>query len=237
VIAGLVVTASAAAEGPKKPARARVERDASAAVDAASAAAPAAAPAQDNRAQLEAVLAKLAKVEALSARFHEEKRMALLAAPLESDGTLHYQRPRLLVRHTERPRKASLLLENDVLTFGDAQRKESVELSSQPALRVLVDAFVSVLAGDLPALEKVAELSVEPLEGAFRIRMVPKDPKMKRLVRAMSFEGALREAGAVLSRMELTDASGDVTVTTFSQVAFRKAFGEAERKRLFRMGG
>jgi len=195
------------------------------------------------RDELAQVLQKLAGVEALSARFREEKRMALLAAPLASEGTLHYQRPRMLVRQTDKPRKATLLLAADVLTFGDAQHKESVALSSQPSLRMLVDTFVSVLAGDLPALERAATLRVERVQGAepgksggFRLTMVPRDEKMRRLVQTMIFDGALTKEGATLSRMELVDANGDTTVTTFSDVKFRKAFSEAERARLFRMG-
>lgn len=196
------------------------------------------AQAAEPKADLAAVLRQLAKTEALSARFREEKRMALLAQPLVSEGTLHYARPRMLVRHTERPRRTSLLLRDDVLTFGDAQHAERLALSSQPAVRVLVETFVSVLAGDLAALSRAADVVFEPLErGGFRIRVTPKDAQVRRLVTAMQFEGALGERGATLSRMELHDASGDVTVTTFSGISFRKAFSDAERARLFRMGG
>jgi outer membrane lipoprotein-sorting protein len=179
------------------------------------------------------VLARLAKTDALSAHFHEDKRMALLAQPLRSEGTLYYEKPRLLARHTDKPHKASLLLRGDTLSFGDQQHSESIELSAQPALRVLVDTFVSVLAGDLAALTRVADLAIEALpERGFRIRVTPKDERVLRLVRSMSFEGQ----GALLSRMELLDANGDSTVTTFSEVQLRKAFSAAERARFFKIG-
>jgi outer membrane lipoprotein-sorting protein len=184
--------------------------------------------------ELSSVLAQLSKIEALRAHFVEDKRMALLAQPMRSQGTLYYGKPRLLARHTEQPRKVSLLLRDETLTFGDAQHSESIALSAQPSLRVLVDTFVSVLGGDLAALERVAVLSIEPLpDQGFRIRVTPKDEKVKRLVRAMSFEGQ----GALLSRMELLDANGDTTVTTFSQVELRAPFSAAERARIFRIGG
>jgi outer membrane lipoprotein-sorting protein len=183
---------------------------------------------------LKSVLAQLANIEALSARFHEEKQMALLAAPLASDGRLYYQKPRMLARHTERPHKASVLLMGDELSFGDASHAESMELSSQPALRVLVDTFVSVLAGDMAALERVASLKLTTLaDGGYRIDVLPKDEKVKRLVRSMAFEGK----GASLSRMELLDANGDTTLTTFTAVELRKPFGAPDLKKLFRIGG
>lgn len=191
-------------------------------------------PAADAAVELGKVLQKLSRTAALSARFREEKRMSLLAQPLVSEGSLHYEKPRRLARHTERPRAGSMLLRDDVLTFGDAQRSESIGLSSQPALRVLVDTFVSVLAGDRAALERAAHVTVESLaDGGFRIRMVPRDAGVKRLVRTMAFEGK----GAVLSRMELIDASGDTTITTFHDVKLRERFSESERARLFRIGG
>jgi outer membrane lipoprotein-sorting protein len=183
--------------------------------------------------ELSAVLAQLAKTEALSAHFHEEKRMALLAQPMHSEGTLYYAKPRLLARHTDKPRKSSLLLRGETLSFGDKEHTESIQLSAQPSLRVLVDTFVSVLGGDLAALTRVAEVSAEALpNNGFRIRVTPKDEKVKRLVRSMSFEGQ----GALLSRMELLDANGDTTLTTFRDITLRKAFSLAEQARLFKIG-
>jgi outer membrane lipoprotein-sorting protein len=179
---------------------------------------------------LAGVLAEFAKVEALSAKFHEQKTMSLLARPIESDGTLHYQKPRKLVRHSN---KASVLLDGDKLTFGDATSSQSMDLSSQPALRVLVDTYVSVLAGDLAALERVATVTLEAQGPGYRIHVTPKDAKVKRLVKAMSFDGE----GAKLTRMELLDANGDTTVTTFRALTLRKRFSAAEQKQLFRVGG
>jgi hypothetical protein len=125
------------------------------------------------------------------------------------------------------------VLEGDVLSFGDEKRSESIGVSSQPALALLVETFVSVLAGDRAALERVAEVKLESLAGGFRILVTPKDAKVKRLVQFMAFEGQ----GATLSRMELLDATGDRSVTTFSAVTLRKRFSDGERARLFRIGG
>jgi outer membrane lipoprotein-sorting protein len=193
------------------------------------------APAQaSSQVLLDDLLARFAKVQSLKARFSEEKYMALLAAPLRSQGTLYYAKPKLLARHTENPQKSSLVLRGDKLTFGDAKRQESMELASQPAVRVLVDTFVSVLAGDGAALSKLAKLEVEALpDGAFQIRVTPKDPGVLKIVRSMSFAGK----GAELSRMELLDANGDRTVTTFSELKLGDKLSDADVARVFRVGG
>lgn len=186
-----------------------------------------------NAPALATVLAELAKIEALSARFREEKQMALLAQPLVSEGALHYEKPRRLAHQVERPRKQAMVLDGDVLSFGDAQKSESVGLSTQPALRMLVETFVSVLGGDRAALERVADVQLEAAESGYRIVVKPRDPALRKLVQSMSFEGR----GALLSRMELVDATGDRTITTFREVNVRAPFSAAERKRLFRVGG
>jgi outer membrane lipoprotein-sorting protein len=192
----------------------------------------ASAGAQDAEKSLDALLAKLAKVQGLSARFREEKRLSLVAVPLISEGTIHYQKPRLLARHTLSPSKSSVLLSGNTVRFSDATRTQSLGLDTQPALRLLVDTFVSVLAGDKAALARLSQLSLED-KGAdgWRIKVVPKDPKLLRIVRALSFEGK----GSELSSMELVDGHGDVTRTSFSQVRFGR-LSELEAKRVFRAG-
>lgn len=182
---------------------------------------------------LSAVLAKFAAVEALTAHFREEKHMALLAVPLVSEGDIYYEKPRSLARHTESPSKSSLVLSDKELSFGDANRKESMGVDAHPALRVLIDTFVSVLSGDQSALLAVADVRVEA-RGAkgFRMTVTPKEPNVLKLVRSMVFEGQENE----LTRMELFDANGDRTVTTFSNVRTRARFSADEKKRYFRVG-
>lgn len=185
------------------------------------------------QAPLDALLAKLAKVEGLSAQFQEEKRIALVAVPLKSEGTLYYQKPRALARHTQKPSKSSVLLMDNVVRFGDAKHSESVSLDQQPAVRLLVDTFVSVLAGDKEALLKLATVTYEePAKDSWRIRVVPRDAKLLRIVKTMAFEGRAAE----LTSMELTDGHGDVTRTNFTQVRFGK-LPPAQAKSVLRIGG
>jgi len=184
-------------------------------------------------APLDALLARLAKVEGLSAQFREEKRMSLVAVPLVSEGKLYYEKPRSLARHTLTPSKSSVLLQGDVVRFGDGKHTQSIALHAQPAVRMLVDTFVSVLAGDKAALLRLATVTYEALaKDSWRIRVVPKDPKLLRIVKAMAFEGKAAE----LSSMELVDGHGDVTRTTFKQVRFGK-LPPAEAKSVLRIGG
>lgn len=182
-------------------------------------------------APLDDLLTRLAKVEGLTAQFQEEKRLSLVAVPLKSEGMLYYQKPRSLARHTLKPSKSSVLLQGDVVQFGDGKRSESVALDSQPAVRMLVDTFVSVLSGDKAGLMRLATVTYEePAMDCWRIRVVPRDAKLLRIVRSMVFEGKAAE----LQRMELVDGHGDVTRTQFTQIRFGK-LAPAEAKSLLRL--
>jgi len=184
--------------------------------------------------ELDRLLARFGQIEALSAHFREEKRMALLKAPLVSEGDLYYQKPRSLARHTRTPLASSLLLAGTSLSFGRGADVQSVSLDAQPALAVLVDAFVGVLAGDRKALEREARLTLELRDDQrFHIVITPIREPLKRLVRLIELEGQ----GSTLTSMRLVDQSGDETLTLFTEVKARPAFSRDEQMRLFRIGG
>lgn len=184
--------------------------------------------------EIDRLLARFQRVEALSAHFREEKRMAMLKAPLVSEGDLYYQKPRLLARHTRVPAPSSLLLSGGSLSFGRGEDVQSVSLQSQPAVAVLVDAFVGVLSGDRKALEQSATLSLTMGQGdSFHIVITPSKAPLSQLVRTIELDGA----GSSLTRMRLVDVSGDETLTVFSEVKSRASFTPDEQKRLFRIGG
>jgi outer membrane lipoprotein-sorting protein len=192
-----------------------------------------AVPARAEEPTLEGLLAEFAKVTALSAHFREEKTMALLAVPLVSEGDIYYERPRRLARHTKTPGASSVVLDGAQLSFGDAQHKESMGVDAHPALRVLVDTFVSVLSGDQERLLAMADVKLEKVGArGFKIHVTPKEPNVLKLVRSMSFEGE----GPLLTKMELLDANGDRSVTTFSSVKPQATFSPDQAKRLFRVG-
>lgn len=191
----------------------------------------ASAPTPATDPELDSLLQKLAQVGALSARFREEKRISLLAAPLVSEGTLYYQKPRKLARHTDTPRRASMLLVGNLLSFGDGTRTESIALDTHPAVGTLVDTFISLLGGDRSGLTRSADIKLEKPSPGWRVRVTPKDAKVRAIVREMTFEGV----EARVSRIEYLDANGDTTVTTFSQLFFQPRFSPAEAARIFRI--
>ncbi len=68
---------------------------------------------------VDSLLSRFAAVPGLEARFREEKRIAILAAPIVSEGTIHFVPPARLVRKTVTPQSSTLLINGETLLIGD----------------------------------------------------------------------------------------------------------------------
>ena len=197
---------------------------------------PAPKPAAAERAAptFDELLAQFKRAPGLSAKFHEEKHLAMLEAPLVTEGTIHFAPPRRLARRAEKPVASVLLIEGDKLQFGDADGKQSVDLATNPAARLFVDAFVELLAGDRAGLEKLFSIAFAPRRGgAWRVTLTPRVAPMDKVIKELALSGD----GLALREMDLRETSGDWTHTTFSDVDVNHAYAPAELARVFRLPG
>lgn len=188
-------------------------------------AAPPAAP-------IDVLFAAFAKSPGLFAKFREEKQIALLLKPLISEGTVHFDRAKGLARHTLTPSKKTVLLQNGSLVVWDGTKTETIPLSSQPSLRAFAEAFTMFLAADRQGLEKAFKLdfSGDP-QATWKLKLAPLSPQLKKMVTELEVTGQ----GIVLTLLRVTEASGDVGTTTFSDVDTQKQYTPAEAAAIFRV--
>lgn len=189
---------------------------------------------------LDGLLAEFAAMPGLRATFREEKRLALLEAPLVSEGTLHFAPPGRLARHVTSPSPSSVVIDGDRLVFGDAKGSRELDLAARPPVRAFVDAFVKLLAGDRPGLERL--FAVELVAGeerqparasgaAWRLGLRPRASPLKDVFDRLEAEGT----GVVLARLGVFERSGDATETTFRDVDAARAYSKDELERVFRV--
>ncbi|MEM9195672.1 MAG: outer membrane lipoprotein carrier protein LolA, partial [Myxococcota bacterium] len=79
---------------------------------------------QDETLSLDRLLEGFSEMPGLSARFREEKRIALLAVPLRSEGEIHFAPPGKLLRRVNQPTESAALIEGDTLTLVSGGREE-----------------------------------------------------------------------------------------------------------------
>lgn len=189
---------------------------------------------------LEALVARFRAMPGFSARFDEDKTIALLERPLRSSGRLAFVPPQLLVRRVEEPAASLLRLDGDELLWADGSGSERIDLGASPTARAFAHTFTDVLAGDLPRLRASYDISFRP-EGAdptrpgsaWRLELTPRDADLARVIDGVSIRGH----GVVPTRLEVREASGDVTVTRFHDVDSERRFEEPEITRLLRPPG
>ena len=179
---------------------------------------------------LEQLLVAFKASPGLEARFTEKRVMALLAAPLTSEGVLYFSPPGLLARHVTKPTVSFQVIEPHRVRFGDNSKIETIDLAQRPQVKSFVETFVSILAGDKAALERSYEVRFAALpEGRWRLTLVPRLAPVDKVIATVTLEGQ----GIVVSQMRLLEVEGDETLTTFTQVDAARRFTEAELDRAF----
>lgn len=178
---------------------------------------------------IETLLAGFAAMPGLQAEFREEKHMALLAEPLVNEGTLHFSAGKL-ARHVTAPVASSVLIADGLLEFGDGSGKETIDLDANPVVRLFVDSFVHIFAGDRAALEQLYAIQFNPAEGGswtlvLRPRMSPIDKVIDRVI----VEGK----DLAITKMRIIEIGGDETITVFSKVDTAKKYSARELAEVF----
>ncbi|MEM9066854.1 MAG: outer membrane lipoprotein carrier protein LolA [Myxococcota bacterium] len=180
---------------------------------------------------LDSLLASFRGLSGLSARFREEKQVALLAAPLRSEGEIHFAPPGRLLRRVTGPTTSAALIADGRLTMSAGGRRQQFDLSRQPLVAGFVDSFRYVLAGDRAALERAYDINFTVQDGTWELRLRPKASPLREFLREMVMVGR----GVVVSRLRMTEASGDVTTTDFFDVDVGREWSPSEVRRVFRV--
>ncbi len=175
---------------------------------------------------LDSVLRRFASIEGLTLSFHEEKRIALLTMPLSTDGTLAYSRPGRLAR---RASGQVVLIDGASLRMADGGHEQHIDLASQPVVRSFVDSFRALLAGERAALEQSYVISFATTAPDWTITLTPRGAPLSEFLASIVFVGH----GDALVSMTMSETSGDVTTTTFSNVDDHHRFSAEESARVF----
>jgi outer membrane lipoprotein-sorting protein len=181
---------------------------------------------------LDGLFRRMASIESLECHFREEKHIALLSAPIVTEGAIHYVRPGRMARRATSPSSQVLLIDGSSLRMWDGSREETIDLASQPVVRSFVDSILSLLAGDRAALERNYTLALAPSPEGLILTLTPRSRPLDQFLRSIRFT---MTPTYDLLRMEMQEVSGDSTVTTFSAVNDHRRYTASDLERLFRL--
>jgi outer membrane lipoprotein-sorting protein len=193
------------------------------------------APADKAPADIDALLAGLAKAPGLYAHFREEKHITLLQQPLVSEGSIYFAPPSRFARHTEKPIKSTMIIDGNHLAFGGSEGShEEMNLGTNPVARLFADAFVMLLSGNRAGLEKIFKMRLTPeAAGAWKLVLTPRVAPMDKLIKALE----LRGRGLNLNELDVREANGDWTRTSFTNVDLNRRYTPAEQTKFFTLPG
>jgi outer membrane lipoprotein-sorting protein len=180
----------------------------------------------------ETLLAALATVEGLEARFTEKKHLALLKAPLVSEGRIYYTRPGYMVRKVDAPSKSTVRIGPKSLEVSDDRGTQSFDLSGRPDIKTFVESFVHVVAGDHDALASIYELSFEPApdpEGTWLLTLIPSRKPLSELITKMELSGR----GYSVETIRILEKRGDSTEIAMTSVDPKRTFTAQEKRDIF----
>ena len=144
------------------------------------------------------------------AHFTEEKAIPELDLPLPSEGTLRWQAPDRLEKHTTSPIDELLRVEGGRLLYARPDRgiRREFGLEEQPEMRALVEAVRGTLAGDLAALRRHYEIGFTPEgpDAPWRMVLTPLSVRVRAAVQRILVSGR----GPQVRRIE-TEGGGGVT--------------------------
>jgi len=180
---------------------------------------------------LDSLMANLSRSHGVIAGFREQKEIALLVSPLQSEGVLYFAPPGRLARFTLQPSFASLVIDGDTLRYRDGERGEEFDLSGNPMARTFVDNFIVLFNGDVAKLRELYETEFEAADRAWSLTLRPRSQRMRAAIESVVLTGDLDSGG--IRRMEMRSTDGDRTTTDLQPVDTDRRFSEAELERLF----
>jgi hypothetical protein len=181
---------------------------------------------------LETLMQHMSSTTGVRAEFREEKVLALLEAPLVSEGMLYFIPPARMARITSRPGISALVIDGGRLSYTDAAGVSDVDLAGNRVARTLVENFVVLFSGDLVALRERYDVAFSAQGTHWRMRLSPKAPPLSRFIASIE----LRGVGPAFEEMAVREADGDRTTTRFQRVETDTRFSPEELARLFPAG-
>jgi hypothetical protein len=158
-----------------------------------------------------------ARVQSAQGKFVERKFMSVLNKPLESSGTISFQAPGHLEKHTLVPKVEDLVLDQGVLTIDSKARnvRRTLVLQEYPAVWAFVESIRSTLAGDLPTLERFYVIKLEGNAAAWRMQLLPRERQTREMVREIVIAGHENR----VSSIEMRESNGDHSTMTVVEKA------------------
>jgi hypothetical protein len=162
---------------------------------------------------LDILLEQFTRINSADARFREEKRLALLEAPLVVEGTLSYRAPDYLRKEVHQPEHSLFEISGDSLRIETGKEQRTLSLDSHPLIRAFAESYRAILSGNGAILEQHFETELTGTLEDWTLRLLPRDKQARGYIAAIIISGS----SGHIHTTETVEASGDKTLMTITQ--------------------
>lgn len=160
------------------------------------------------------LMQSMAQIPSGHASFVESKSIAMLDAPVVSEGELFYTAPDRLEKRTVKPKTESMVLQGGTLTIEQGRKKHVLQLQRYPEVAAFIESIRATLAGDLQALERTYDLQLSGDSNRWTMELLPLNENMKKVVQKIEITGEKNMLRTIL----ISQADGDSSLMTITQV-------------------
>jgi len=122
-----------------------------------------------------------------------------------------------------------VVIDGAAIRLADGAGREEISLDKSPAVRLFVDSFVKIFAGDREALAAMYTMDLKAEGQRWTLRLKPRVAPLDRVIERVEITGE----GVVIATMRVVEIGGDEALTTFSAVDTRRSFSAKEQAALF----
>ena len=139
------------------------------------------------------------------ATFVETKTLAMLKKPVVSEGELRYEPPGKLTMVTKTPKAESMVVDGDTLTRQFDGKTGRIKLDEYPEVAGMIEGIRGSLGGNRLLLEQHYHLDVSGNSGTWRMRLTPKDSRVRGFIKHIDIAGQSHN----IRTIDILQADGD----------------------------
>ena len=163
------------------------------------------------------------KTQTMTVDFVQLKHLDFLSNDIETSGNLALKQPDLVKWEYIKPFKYSVLFKNNMLYINDDGKKSDVNMGSNKLFGQLNNLIVNSITGDL-FKENEFDISYFKSSEDHEVLFTPKDTKLKKYISEFRL---FFNAEAHVTKVKMTEPSGDYTIITFSNRQINKPIADA----------
>ena len=154
-----------------------------------------------------------ASMKCMDCRFTQNKTMAMLAKPSVSEGLMSYNSPDKMRWEYTSPYAFALVVDGQKITKITEGNEEILDAKTGRMYQGIVNIIMSSATGKNLFDKSTFDVAITDNDGFWKAEMTPKKREMKRMFSMLTFY--FDKSNNVISKVEMTEAGGDVTLIQF----------------------